>query len=211
MPSLRKDDDNVIPAASEIPGMISSLGHPRRRTISIGPQSEADVYEAIAVRQRKRRDSEAVEQQDATGTDVTGQALDGKDNLSAITRQDTATVVQDEEEEEEDRLLFQKLQAPRVRYDVEVVTKLIVYAGMLKGEQYTALEVIADVFMNRHRMVGNRGRPNIVRAHRAWYEVMKPPTLPEGDHPGIARQCVIVSPYLRTENVSCLPPANLRS
>ena len=59
-------------------------------------------------------------------------------------------------------------------------------------------------------MVGNRGRPNIVRAHRAWYEVMKPPTLPESD-PGTARQCVIVSPYLRTDNLSCLPPANLQS
>jgi hypothetical protein len=127
VPSLRKDDDNVIPAASDIPGMISSLGHPRRRTISIGPQSKADVYEAIAVRQRKRRDSEAVEQQDGNDTDITRHTINGKDECPAITRQDTATAVQDEEE---DRLLFQKLQAPRVRYDVEVVTKLIVYAGM---------------------------------------------------------------------------------
>jgi len=134
VPSLRKDDDNVIPAASDIPGMISSLGHPRRRTISIGPQSKADVYEAIAVRQRKRRDSEAVEQQDAADTDVTRHALNGKDELPPITRQETATAVQDEEDEEEDRLLFQKLQVPRVRYDVEVVTKLIVYAGMLRTE-----------------------------------------------------------------------------
>lgn len=131
MPSLRKDDDNVIPAASDIPGMISSLGHPRRRTISIGPQSKADVYEAIAVRQRRRRDSEAVEPQDATDTDMNGHALNGKNDFPPITRQEPAAAVQNEEEEEEDRLLFQKLQVPRVRYDVEVVTKLIVYAGML--------------------------------------------------------------------------------
>jgi len=75
-----------------------------------------------------------VEQQDAADTDVTRHALNGKDELPPILRQETATAVQDEEDEEEDRLLFQKLQVPRVRYDVEVVTKLIVYAGMLRTE-----------------------------------------------------------------------------
>ncbi len=33
------------------------------------------------------------------------------------------------EDEKNDREMFRKLQKPRVRYDVEVVTKLIVYAG----------------------------------------------------------------------------------
>jgi len=129
VPSLRKDD-NVIPAASDIPGMISSLGHPRKRTISIGPQSKADVYEAIAVRQRKRRDSEAVEQQIGNDTEITKDSLVGMDDSAVFIAQESSnnlpTAVEDEEE---DRLLFQKVQAPRVRYDVEVVTKLIVYAG----------------------------------------------------------------------------------
>jgi hypothetical protein len=35
----------------------------------------------------------------------------------------------DEENETEKRELFMKLMTPRVRYDVEVVTKLIVYSG----------------------------------------------------------------------------------
>lgn len=34
------------------------------------------------------------------------------------------------ETEEEDRQIFLRLEKPRVRYDVEVVTKLIVYAGI---------------------------------------------------------------------------------
>lgn len=34
-----------------------------------------------------------------------------------------------EEEEREEREMFSLLQKPRVRYDVEVVTKLIVYSG----------------------------------------------------------------------------------
>jgi hypothetical protein len=36
----------------------------------------------------------------------------------------------DEENETEKREIFMKLTKPRVRYDVEVVTKLIVYSGI---------------------------------------------------------------------------------
>jgi hypothetical protein len=35
----------------------------------------------------------------------------------------------DREEEREEREIFLRLEKPRVRYDVEVVTKLIVYSG----------------------------------------------------------------------------------
>ena len=34
------------------------------------------------------------------------------------------------QDEKEEREMFSKLEKPRVRYDVEVVTKLIVYAGI---------------------------------------------------------------------------------
>ena len=57
VPTLRKDD-NVIPPASEIPGMLQGLRHPRRRAISIGPQSEADAYEHMQFRERRRRESQ---------------------------------------------------------------------------------------------------------------------------------------------------------
>ena len=34
------------------------------------------------------------------------------------------------QDEKEEREMFSKLEKPRVRYDVEVITKLIVYAGI---------------------------------------------------------------------------------
>ena len=37
----------------------------------------------------------------------------------------------DREEEREEREMFLRLEKPRVRYDVEVVTKLIVYSGII--------------------------------------------------------------------------------
>lgn len=36
--------------------------------------------------------------------------------------------------EREDREMFSRLEKPRVRYDVEVITKLIVYSGIVKPE-----------------------------------------------------------------------------
>lgn len=42
---------------------------------------------------------------------------------------EVGTVAETREDEKNDRDMFRKLQRPRVRYDVEVITKLIVYAG----------------------------------------------------------------------------------
>ncbi|USP75990.1 uncharacterized protein yc1106_03264 [Curvularia clavata] len=172
------DDDNVIPPASELPHMLKNLAHPRKRSVSVGPQSAADAYETLAYRNRRRRESvnsldgavpenstwvpspapldtpnaeksdpllgagllptpmasrvHSYEQMMGTGkvqlpekstmtppesdTDVAG-------NVYEVTREPT-------EEENEKREIFMKLTTPRVRYDVEVVTKLIVYAGI---------------------------------------------------------------------------------
>ncbi|RAR09650.1 sphingosine-1-phosphate phosphohydrolase [Stemphylium lycopersici] len=51
------DDDNVIPPASELPHMLKNLAHPRKRSVSVGPQSAADAYETLAYRNRRRRES----------------------------------------------------------------------------------------------------------------------------------------------------------
>ena len=128
VPPLRKDD-NVIPPASEIPGMLNSLAHPRKRTISVGPQSEADAYEAMAFRQRKRRESQtgrassppSPKQPAALGNG----AVNGMPKEHLITPATEGVIDEDNDEE-----LFEKLLRPRVRYDVEVVTKLIVYTGI---------------------------------------------------------------------------------
>lgn len=51
------DDDNLIPPASELPHMLKNLAHPRKRSVSVGPQSAADAYETLAYRNRRRRES----------------------------------------------------------------------------------------------------------------------------------------------------------
>ncbi|OAX83761.1 hypothetical protein ACJ72_01876 [Emergomyces africanus] len=61
VPGHLKDDD-VIPNVSEIPSILTSIRHPRRRAISIGPQSEADAYETLAYREKRRRESTSSDQ-----------------------------------------------------------------------------------------------------------------------------------------------------
>ena len=39
-------------------------------------------------------------------------------------------------DEKEEREMFSKLEKPRVRYDVEVISKLIVYAGKVQGKKH---------------------------------------------------------------------------
>lgn len=56
IPRLRKDD-NVLPAISDIPSFLSSMRHPRRRAVSVGPQSQADAYETLAYREKRRKES----------------------------------------------------------------------------------------------------------------------------------------------------------
>lgn len=52
-------DDNIIPPAFEIPSLLTSKlrNSLRRRAVSIGPQSEADAWETIAYRHKRRRES----------------------------------------------------------------------------------------------------------------------------------------------------------
>ena len=55
-------------------------------------------------------------------TPMTPDSTDG-----SVSRRPSQIRRQDEKEERE---MFSKLEKPRVRYDVEVITKLIVYAGI---------------------------------------------------------------------------------
>ncbi|KAL5116461.1 Long-chain base-1-phosphate phosphatase [Pleosporales sp. CAS-2024a] len=160
IPTLR-DDDNLIPPASELPERIMNLAHPRKRSVSVGPQSAADAYETLAYRNRRRRESVAAvdtpehppllgaallptplqsrvhsyEQMMGTGQvyslekkpPLTPPESDTNAAGSAVQLSQTLT---DEENETEKRELFMQLMKPRVRYDVEVVTKLIVYSGI---------------------------------------------------------------------------------
>ena len=176
MPKHLKDD-NVIPSVSEIPSFLTSMRHPRRnRAVSVGPQSEADAYEALAYREKRRRESISSlgatsppikESNGSTGyfdyAKPNNQSLKvptsgllptpASSNLalyeqmmgsgaavytpptpmsdaayanSSISRRASHDRRQNEKEERE---IFSNLEKPRVRYDVEVITKLIVYTG----------------------------------------------------------------------------------
>ncbi|KAF1990846.1 hypothetical protein K402DRAFT_417595 [Aulographum hederae CBS 113979] len=200
IPSPLHMDDNILPPAREIPSLISNtLRHPRRRAISIGPQSEADAYETLAYRSSRRKLSlstpkleksgflfpvqdaritgskprspspynrkpppdtepfpenpvmnllptplasrvQSYEQMMGTGDAsvfeeplMTPPASDvgSENNASDLGR--TASFQRKEEirkEDNENKEMFKRLERPRVRYDVEVITKLVVYAGI---------------------------------------------------------------------------------
>ncbi|KAH7043229.1 sphingosine-1-phosphate phosphohydrolase [Macrophomina phaseolina] len=182
-----RDDDHVIPSASEIPSKLTSLRHPRKRTVSIGPQSMADAYETLAYRHQRRRESlnsldaeqpispidekqdgyfspETADAATSTSSNTLGtpagvnllptpmssrvhsyEQMMGAGSPPATTAASPVTPAESDgaaglplnqaleempDEETEDREIFSKLERPRVRYDVEVVTKLIVYSGI---------------------------------------------------------------------------------
>lgn len=79
----------------------------------MGPQSAADAYETLAYREKKRRES-------------TTQHLPSPSEK----RQDVEKYEQEMGTGDVDAEMFLKIERPRVRYDVEVVTKLIVYSGI---------------------------------------------------------------------------------
>jgi membrane-associated phospholipid phosphatase len=178
IPTLR-DDDNVIPPASMLPQMLKNLAHPRKRSVSVGPQSASDAYETLAYRNRRRRESvnsidsavlEDVPWSASSPTKSqpaaeepskpllgagllptpmasrvhsyermmgTGNVHEPGKNINTPPESDTdvasnvlQTMQSPTEEENEKREIFMQLTKPRVRYDVEVVTKLIIYSGI---------------------------------------------------------------------------------
>jgi dihydrosphingosine 1-phosphate phosphatase len=132
----------------------------RGRSVSIGPQSAADAYETLAYRERKRRESissnrslkskqsnvELVSKDD----DHSGRNAhtSGAQRNSTKSNEKTAGEPElthspieansqlndfevSEVSEIDERAVFSQIVKPRVRYDVEVVTKLVVYSGKL--------------------------------------------------------------------------------
>lgn len=170
IPKLRQDD-NVIPAISEIPSLLDSIRHPRKRAVSIGPQSPADVYETLAYREKRRRESLSENSKTKSGypleirtesrstgcsrpdnTVLNGSAFHHESKGSRLkafesmmgtgfnygTSEDAVesplAELSERElcepmDERQGKEMLSRLEKPRVRYDVEVVTKLIVYTG----------------------------------------------------------------------------------
>lgn len=166
VPTLRKDD-KVLPPAREIPGMLSTITR-RKRTISVGPQSEADAREFIANREQARRDERSssasrpnasasstllapgnvqplltpeeqpnettylsVQSREKTPLQPTVLTPPASDNSTATCSEDGIEEKHDHQQDERyDKEMFSALEKPRIRYDVEVITKIIVYAGI---------------------------------------------------------------------------------
>lgn len=132
--------------------MLTSLRHARKRTVSIGPQSEADVYEAMDFRHRRRRESMSgsgdysaipnsaalsPSKPDFPATSDGAPAMNGQ--ASPVLPSPLASEKETRSfehypgqaaDEAEDEKMFRRLLRPRVRYDVEVLTKLVVYTGI---------------------------------------------------------------------------------
>lgn len=173
-------DDNVLPSVYEIPSLLHSIRHPSRsRSVSVGPQSEADAYETLAFRERRRRQSKSdmssanpnIDENNSTRKSAAdyfsmtplkdaapvaptaGLPTPAPSNLDlykSMTGAETALYTpltpgsvfdgsgsnsrgpsaERRQDEKDERELFSKLEKPRVRYDVEVITKLIVYTGI---------------------------------------------------------------------------------
>ena len=126
--------------------------------MSIGPQSAADAYEALAYRDRRRRESISSNHSlnsKSSNLDLVGKEQDrsGKGaqasgsqkppaheydkvtsdgaGISTSVGNGGADMYPPQENELEEKEMFLRLVRPRVRYDVEVVTKLVVYTGEL--------------------------------------------------------------------------------
>lgn len=177
VPNIR--EDNVIPSIYGISSLFATIRHPRKsRSVSVGPQSEADAYETIAYREKRRRESlsemadiQSIPEEKNSAKDSSNgyfgvrrltnsnarnapgmlptpasskldlfEQMTGTESVlctpttptaeSAINGFASRRPSDDRRQyEREEREMFSKLEKPRVRYDVEVITKLIVYVG----------------------------------------------------------------------------------
>ena len=93
--------------------------------MSIGPQSEIDLWEQIDYRDERRRQRSNSAESNHSVSDIGNQMNSmGQKPFSDDTFLD--------DEQEDETLLRTIIEEPRVKYDVEVVTKLIVYGGISK-------------------------------------------------------------------------------
>ena len=131
-------DHDLLPDVSEIPSILR-----RRRAVSVGPQSEADAYETLAYREkRRRRDGQIsadINKSPAAGGHAKLEEYEQMMGTGSVHLPDadvpvpTSAARQSSEESDMEEPsaadLFARIAKPRVRYDVEVVTRLIVYSG----------------------------------------------------------------------------------
>ncbi|KAF5132324.1 hypothetical protein DV495_001421 [Geotrichum candidum] len=128
IPSSLPDSNLFEP--ENITSIFKKVG--RSRGDSVGPQSQADVYESIAYREYQKQ-KEINHRKPAAAHCEDNHGEGGLTSSSCLPTSQyyrcCDDVVIDDDEATKDKLMSQ-IPTPRVRYDVEVVTKLIVYAGI---------------------------------------------------------------------------------
>jgi dihydrosphingosine 1-phosphate phosphatase len=122
----RLDDDTLFPL-SEIPTLINNIRRPR--SDSVGPQSAADAYETLAYREKRRRESIGQSQAPHITRDV--EKYEKEMGCGDVGGNDCGEGNHEDCDEKVEAEMFRKIERPRVRYDVEVVTKLVVYCGKI--------------------------------------------------------------------------------
>jgi hypothetical protein len=129
VPRLHRDD-NVLPNPSDVGQMIGDVRRRRGRAISVGPQSVADAYEVIAYRSEARRRERSISASRGKGMGGSRNS-DRFDRVAEEMMKETAEeAAENDADMKERQTIFSTLPRIRIRYDVEVVTKLIVYSGI---------------------------------------------------------------------------------
>ena len=158
VPPLRKDD-NVLPSASDIPSMLSNIRRRRRVSVGPQSEADAREYLANRELRRKASQSSLSEEFRRSRQDYEQQplpsTLEEEPSEPAVQRNDEAVSTpslqtrppdsnlltppaseknassdSNKEEQKNDRRMFSLLEKPRTHYDVEVITRLVVYAAI---------------------------------------------------------------------------------
>lgn len=131
----------------------------RVRSDSVGPQSTADVYESIAYREYQRQRGQlsdcasgaACSSSSTSACNPAGATILAPTSPSSgssgttPSSSGTAKTKQLAAADEDEDTLLSKISAPRVKYDVEVITRLIVYTGVAMGSTVACAAIFAMV------------------------------------------------------------------
>ncbi|KAF8430138.1 hypothetical protein EV426DRAFT_580000 [Tirmania nivea] len=139
--------DDTLPRLQELPALINNISR-RTRSDSVGPQSAADAYETLAYREKRRRESMDSTVANRPTLNTGGNKYEREMGMGGVETVEgkVAGMMQgvemsegkfpgeegqgEAQERREEAEMFMRIERPRVRYDVEVITKLFVYSGI---------------------------------------------------------------------------------
>jgi hypothetical protein len=130
------ENEHPLPTIRRIPSMVKRIARAgRTRSVSIGPQSVGDVYEMIDYQHelRKRERSNSRSRGDNNNPDfLSVNDMSDKQGLAlnADGQHDNSNNDDEDDDGVDEAELWKNIPPVRVRYDVEVVTRIICYCGI---------------------------------------------------------------------------------